>query len=101
MSLHNDAKPAQPVIKLSKEEISDPYLVLEELFDFAHLPQLRSMLWDWLKATVTGGYNKSLSSRERENILLLYEKVEKLIEAAHVLQGNSPHQKKNRRKKAG
>ncbi len=70
---------------LNKEEISDPQLVIAELFDFAHLPELKQMLWEWLKATVSGSYNKTLSKRERASILLLYEYMEKLIEANHLL----------------
>jgi hypothetical protein len=55
------------------------------LFDYASLPRIREILWIWLKATVTNGYNKSLEFREKENILLLYEKLLKLIEASHLL----------------
>jgi hypothetical protein len=55
------------------------------LFDYASLPRIREILWIWLKATVTNGYNKSLEFREKEKILLLYEKLLKLIEANHLL----------------
>jgi len=85
MSLQKEANRRQPVYKLNKEEIDDPSLVIAELFDLAHLPQVREILWDWLKATVTGSYPKSLSSKERTAIILLYEKVEKLVEAAHIM----------------
>lgn len=71
---------------LNKEEIANPNLVFDELFDFAHLPDVRELLWEWLKTTVTGSYNKTLTAREREAIIILYEKMEKLVEAAHVLQ---------------
>ncbi|MFZ6024835.1 MAG: hypothetical protein ACOYVG_10345 [Bacteroidota bacterium] len=70
---------------LNKDEISNPQLVIAELFDFAHLPELKQLLWEWLKATVSGSYNKTLSKRERASILLLYEHMEKLIEANHLL----------------
>jgi len=70
---------------LKKDEISNPEMVIAELFDFAHLPELKQMLWEWLKATVSGSYNKTLSKRERASILLLYEYMEKLIEANHLL----------------
>jgi hypothetical protein len=66
---------------LTKEEMNNPQLVLAELFDFAHLPELKMMLWEWLKATVTGSYNKTLSKKEKASILLLYEYMEKLLEA--------------------
>lgn len=70
---------------LTREEINNPQLVLAELFDFAHLPELKIMLWNWLKTTVTGSYNKTLTNRERAAILLLYEYMEKLLEANHLL----------------
>lgn len=70
---------------LNKEEINNPQLVLTELFDFAHLPELKILLWNWLKATVTGSYNKTLNNRERASILILYEYMEKLLEANHLL----------------
>ena len=70
---------------LTREQISNPELVLAELFDFAHLPELKNLLWEWLKATVTGSYNKTLSKRERASILLLYEYLQKLLEANHLL----------------
>jgi hypothetical protein len=76
-------KPAMSA--LTREEINNPQLVLAELFDFAHLPELKKMLWNWLKTTVTGSYNKTLTNRERAAILLLYEYMEKLLEANHLL----------------
>lgn len=80
----------QVLYKLTEKEIADPNLVIDELFDFIHLPAAREMLWEWLKCTVTGSYHKTLTSSERAGILCLYEKMEKLIEAAHVL-----HEKKH------
>ncbi len=71
--------------QLSKQEVDNPYLVIEELFDFAHLPDVREMLWDWLKTTVTGSFHKTLSSADRHVMIALYEKMEKLTEAAHIL----------------
>lgn len=84
----------QTLYKLSAEEINDPALVIAELFDLARLPQVRSILWDWLKSTVTGSYPKSLSNKERTEIIMLYEKIEKLVEAAHIL-----HERKRLHKK--
>lgn len=43
--------------KLSKEEIANPYEVIDELFSYGHLPQLREALWEWLKLTVSGSYH--------------------------------------------
>lgn len=96
MSVHNDAKRQSPLYKLSEEEIADPEMVIEELFDFADLQQVRGMLWNWLKATVTGGYPEDLDKEERNEIILLYEKIEKLVEAAHVLKEIKAPGKKKR-----
>jgi HEPN domain-containing protein len=71
--------------RLSGEEVNDPYLVLDQLFDFAHLPQVRGFLWDWLRLTVTGGYNRKAGFRSRSSVLITYEFMEKLVEAAHIL----------------
>lgn len=71
--------------RLSGEEVNDPYLVLDQLFDFAHLPQVRGFLWDWLRLTVTGGYNRKAGFRSRSSVLIMYEFMERLVEAAHIL----------------
>lgn len=74
-----------PPCRLSGEEVQDPYLVLNQLFDFAHLPQVRAFLWDWLRLTVTGGYHRKAGFRSRSSVLIMYEFMEKLVEAAHIL----------------
>jgi hypothetical protein len=74
--------------KLSPEEIKDPERVIHQFFDYAHLPEVRAHLWDWLKSTVTGDFN-SLSLHERGNLLYFFEQVEKLIEAAHIIHQQS------------
>lgn len=70
---------------LPQDETIDPQQVLTALFDFAHLPELKSVLWEWLKATVSGSYNKTMKTSERENILVLYEHLQKLLEASHII----------------
>jgi len=70
--------------KLSSEEIANPYEVINELFSYGHLPQLREALWEWLKLGVSSS-NHHESQRDRANLLYLYEKMEKLIEAAHII----------------
>lgn len=70
---------------LTKEEVTDPTLVLNEIFDFAHLPEWRTLLWEWLKITVSGTYNNESAETDRNSILFLYEKLQKLIEAAHLI----------------
>lgn len=90
-------KNAQHLYKLSKVELKNPELVIDELFDFADLQDVRELLWGWLKVTVTGTYHKEFSASERSAIITLYEKIEKLVEAVHVIHEN---QKKVSRKGA-
>lgn len=71
--------------KLTEEEIKNPYQVIDEFFSFGHIPQIRDLLWEFLKTTVTGNYPKKLSRRERCDLIHFYEKIEKLIEAAHLI----------------
>jgi len=70
--------------RLTKEEIENPYKVIYSLFDFAHLPQIREILWDILKTIVSGNWN-SLSIEDRSDTLYFFEKLGKLIEAAHII----------------
>jgi hypothetical protein len=87
-------KNAAPLYTLSPAETKTPLLVVEELFDFADLDDVRELLWSWLKATITGTYHKELSATERSAILTLYEKLEKLVEASHVMHTQLPAPKK-------
>jgi hypothetical protein len=70
--------------KLSTEEIEFPEKVVDEFFQFAHLPQVRWYLWEIMKTMVTDGYSH-LKSKERSNLIYFYEQVEKLIEVVHVM----------------
>lgn len=84
---------------LTQTEIADPQLVIDDLFDFAHLPDIRELMWEWLKATVTGTYHKELSASERSAILSLYEHLTKLVEAAHVIHITERRRLKNKARK--
>ncbi len=71
---------------LSPHQTENPALVFYELFDYSSLPMLKEHLWQWLKLTVTGGYNKKyFDYRQRESILVLYEHLEKLLEASYII----------------
>jgi hypothetical protein len=62
---------------LTDEEIADPMKVVDEIFDYAHLPDLRHTLWEWLKTTISGNFNKSsLHFRDRESLIAFYEKMQ-------------------------
>ena len=84
MSIH-DYPPAELEPRhLTKEEIEDPYQVIHGFFDYAHLPQVREHLWEWLKLTVSGNYH-NISRTKRSNLLYFYDKIEVLVESVHIL----------------
>ncbi len=87
--------PVIGVSKLSEEEISNPSLVIHELFDWAHFWQIRPILWDLFKATITGSYSNRYTKKERFDIVTLYEHIEKLIEAVHVINEQNKLNKKS------
>jgi hypothetical protein len=95
----NDASPVSPKNvfppqKLTPSEIANPHQVIYELFDFAHLPRIRELLWEFFKTTVIGNYTHELHRRERELLVMVYEKIEKLIEAAHIINEKQKESKK-------
>ena len=80
-------QPVEPVMhSLTPEEIRNPYLVIDELFDFADIEDVRTLLWKWFSATVTGTFPKQLTRTERMVIVDMYEKMRRLSEAAYLLQ---------------
>src|SRR6266700_4221658 len=68
--------------RLTKEETANPWLVIEDLFDFGKLPEIRELLWQSFKTTITGDYPKRLSHSQRADVVCLYEYMERLVEAA-------------------
>src|SRR5689334_5609009 len=97
--MYNEASPTLPqnIIlpqKLTPVEIADPYQVIYDLFDFAHLPRIRELLWEFFKTTVIGNYSHDLHRRDRELLVTIYEKIEKLVEAAHIINENQKHSKR-------
>jgi HEPN domain-containing protein len=71
---------------LNKQQTANPHLVFYELFDYAHLSQLKEHLWFWLRLTITNGYTKKYYRyNDRDRIISLYEHLEKLLEASHII----------------
>jgi hypothetical protein len=87
--------------KLSVNEINDPYLVIKQFFEYASLPICREYLWEWLKATVSGTFNTVLMEKnQRFDMIYFYENIEKLIEAAHLIQLQKKYKPKKQNAKA-
>jgi hypothetical protein len=80
----NETSPELLPRHLPNEYIEDPREFLFQLFDFAHLPQLRDMLREWFACTITGSWHQQ-SVDQREDMLMMYEKMEQLLEVAHLL----------------
>lgn len=91
MSINGYPKSEFEPRKLSKEEIENPYQIIDNFFDFAHLPQIREELWEMLKLTVSSSYHIQ-PRRDRANLLYFYEKLEQLVEAVHII-----HQREKKR----
>lgn len=70
---------------LSQEEIDNPYLVIEELFSYGQLPEVREQLWAMLKAGVTGNFNELFTPVERSNMFYFYELMAKVVEANYLI----------------
>jgi predicted AAA+ superfamily ATPase len=87
---HHEAWEMKPR-KLSIEEIEQPERVIEEFFQFAHLPQVRWYMWELMKTLVTGGFPE-IEARERTSLVCFYEQLEKLIEGVHVLRERIQHE---------
>ena len=71
MPLHEEHC-SKPYCQLTNEELANPYLVIEELFDLPTFPMFE-LLWEWLKATVTSSYHRTLSANEQETIITLFK----------------------------
>ena len=70
---------------LSPEEIANPYLAIQELFDRVDLPDARDLLWKWLKTAAAGNAYKEQQRTDREDVFYIYELITKLLEAAHLI----------------
>jgi hypothetical protein len=80
---HHEAWEMKPR-KLSIEEIEHPEKVIEEFFEFAHLPQVRWYMWESFKALVAGNYAQ-MKCKERSSLICFHEQMEKLVEVIHVI----------------
>jgi len=71
--------------KLSNEEIANPVQVIHQFFFDDHFPEVKNQLWNLLKIAATGNYGKSLTRSERSDLFYFYERLEKLVEAVHLI----------------
>lgn len=99
MALVNHKQPESLPQKLDKEEIKDPFLVVHRFFDYANINQQRQYLWEWHKTMIAGTFNSELlDARQRYNMIYFYEHLEKLIEAANLINTQQLSAKHKRQK---
>lgn len=61
----------QHYFSLTEDQRKDPYLVFEEVFEYARYPEMKDALWIWYKTTVNGSY-KRLSWRQKDAMTTSY-----------------------------
>ncbi|MBC7948715.1 MAG: hypothetical protein H7Y42_12580 [Chitinophagaceae bacterium] len=69
---------------LTSQEIESPLLVYTSLFEYAHLSELRDLLWKMLKTLTSDTWHEQ-TPNDRFDLVLFYEHLEKLLEAAYLL----------------
>jgi HEPN domain-containing protein len=71
--------------RLTEEEMANPYLVIRDTFSCAYILEIRKMLWAWLKSSLAENYSGSTRKKEQLNLIDVYERLEKLIEASYLI----------------
>ena len=83
--------PTQPsdrinrLFRLTEEEMANPYLVIRDTFSCAYVHEIRKMLWTWLKNSLAENYPGPIRKKEQLNLIDVYERLEKLIEAGYLI----------------
>jgi hypothetical protein len=73
------------IISLSETEADNPAQVLLDFFEFVHLHQAKEMLEDIKQSILAKRFLHLNYTREEDDLNYFFEKLEKLIEAAHLL----------------
>jgi hypothetical protein len=72
-------------LRLTKEQMQDPMLILDDFFQCYHLNETRQILWEWFTEVISSSRSISIEGLGRSNHVYFYEKVEEIIEAAFVI----------------
>jgi hypothetical protein len=79
------------VIRLGAEEQKDPFLMIDRFFTDYRLHEWRHNLWTMVEVCLTTDNVEFSDPEERANLLLRYNDLEKLLEAAWlILQRRNP-----------
>lgn len=57
---------------------------IEDLFDFAEYKYIDQGMREWMKSTICGDFSTRMDAKEKDFTLILFEKVQALLEAAHL-----------------
>lgn len=74
---------------LTEREIQEPQIVLEGLFEYAHLADLRDSLEQNKQWLIHKNFPYCDDARELENTLYFFEKLQGLIEASYIIKNQS------------
>jgi hypothetical protein len=72
-------------LRLTKEQMQNPMLILHDFFQCYHLNETRQILWEWFTEVVSSSRSISIEGADRNDHVFFYEKVEEIIEAAFVI----------------
>ncbi len=70
---------------VTEKQSHDGKISPEQFFDYYSHQGATEMLWKWFTATVSDGFSE-LSPLEKENIITLYERLNKLVEGLHAVE---------------
>lgn len=73
------------VIRLGVEERREPLVMVDRFFGDYRLHEWRHYLWTMVEACLTTDCAEFSEGEERANLLLRYEHLEKLLEAAYLI----------------
>jgi len=71
------------IFRLTPPERENPNLAFQDIFNYANLTDQKEMLWEWFTIAITSSNAKRKITRE--NLIFCYEQMEKLVEAAHLI----------------
>jgi hypothetical protein len=84
MSLNDFAREEMYPRGLTKEQIADPYAVIDDFFSYSHLPDMRTSLTELQRILVVGDWHQ-LTRRERADMMYFLSWLNKMIECVHII----------------
>jgi hypothetical protein len=79
------------IMLLSKEEVSNPQLMLKQFFDYYSLASIREYLYNVKRVTLTTEDDEFIKPKQRSSLIFFLERIEQLVEASSLIAAS--HQK--------